>query len=85
MNRIDEHDLLALGYGIRVFKWDDGNVSGIGVQFENAWVKDGIFASGTFGRGNNFYDALNDYYQQIKGKTLLIGLDPETRSEVKVI
>lgn len=86
MNIINENDLLVIdGHHLDVWKWFDGKNSGLGVQYQGAYVKDGIIISSTFGRGQTFNEAINDYYRQIKGKTLVFNPDKENRCEVRVI
>ena len=60
--------LLNTEYSLVVFKMVNGK---IGVHFENCEVKDGCFLIGTFGRGNTFEEACENYLEQIQGKTLV--------------
>ena len=46
----------------------------IGVHFENCEVKDGYFLIGTFGRGNTFEEACEDYLERIQGQTLVFNI-----------
>lgn len=41
------------------------------VTFHGGWVKDGIFLSGTSGKGKTFSEACEDYLKKIRGKTLV--------------
>lgn len=56
---------------LTVFKMINGK---IGVHFENCEVKDGCFLIGTFGRGNTFEEACENYLEQIQGKTLVFNI-----------
>ena len=60
--------LLNTENSLVVFKMINGK---IGVHFENCEVKDGCFLIGTFGRGNTFEEACENYLEQIQGKTLV--------------
>ena len=62
--------LLNTGYHLEVFKWDTGREIGIGVNFQNSEIKDGMFLVGEYGRGQTFEEACENYIRQISGKTL---------------
>ena len=82
MHMINEHDLLAaVGYKLEV--WKIG--TSINVMYKDSEMKDGIMLRGVFGRGSSFRDAINDYYRQIKGKTLVFNAMSDNRYEVCVI
>jgi hypothetical protein len=59
----------------------DGDIC---VQYRNAYVKDGIFLAGVFGRGQDFESACTDYLSQIRGKTLVFEIFGQ-RKEVTVL
>lgn len=58
---------------------------GIAVSYTNAEVKDGYFLIGTFGVGNTFEDACEDYISKVRGKTLVFGACTKNRKEVRVL
>lgn len=55
----------------------------IAVTFQGSWVKDGLFLSGTSGRGKTFSEACEDYLKKIRGKTLVF--NPNRDCEEKII
>lgn len=60
--------LLRTGNRLEVFEIINGK---IGVHFQNCEVRDGCFLVGSFGRGNTFEEACEDYINEIQGKTLV--------------
>ena len=55
------------------------------VHYERCDVKDGCFLIGTYGTGNNFEEACEDYLTKISGKTLVFNAESSNREEVKVL
>lgn len=56
------------------------------VNYEDAWISDGVTLIDTFGRGNDFESACDDYLNQIRGKKLVFdGLNHSQRKEVTVL
>lgn len=77
--------LINTGYHLDVFKWENGTETGIGVSFDHAEVKKGTFLVGTFGSGQTFEEACEDYIRQISGKTLVFHEYTDHRKEVMFI
>lgn len=77
--------LLNTGYHLDVFRWENYNESGIGVHFQDCETKDGIFLVGTFGRGQTFEEACEDYVHKISGKTIVFHAYTDSRKEVVFI
>ena len=62
------------------------NINGkVYVHYENCDVKDGCFLIGTYGTGNNFEEACDDYLNKISGKTIVFNALSSDREEVKVL
>ena len=74
--------LINTGYHLDVFRWENGNKTGVGVSFNHAEVKKGTFLVGTFGSGQTFEEACEDYIRQISGKTLVFHAYTDRRTEV---
>ena len=53
------------------------------VSYENCWAKDGIFLFATYGRGDTFEEACEDYLSKIKGRTLVF-YEGSSRREITV-
>ena len=83
MNIISEHDLLV-GDGQMLEVWRVGRDGDFCVSYANCEIKEGIMLVGRFGRGKSFSEAINDYYKQIKGKTLVFNAS-SARFEVRMI
>ena len=81
----DLERLLNTGKHLDVFRWENHNESGIGVHFQDCETKDRIFLVGTFGRGQTFEEACEDYIRQISGKTLVFHAYSDHRTEVMFI
>ena len=77
--------LLNTGYHLDVFQWNDGKETGIGVHFQDCETKDGMFLVGTFGSGQTFEEACENYIRQISGKTLVFHAYTDRRTEVTFI
>lgn len=77
--------LLNTGKHLDVFRWDNHNESGIGVHFQDCETKDGMFLVSTFGRGQTFEEACEDYIRQISGKTLVFHAYTDHRTEATFI
>lgn len=60
--------LLNTGYHLNVYKMINGKMV---VRFAGCEVKDGYFLITTFGSGNTFEEACEDYIKEIQGKTLV--------------
>ena len=88
MNIIDEHDLLVLD-SLHLDVWKCGmseSNSCIAVCYHGAEILDGNFLRAGFGRGNSIDEAMNDYYRQIKGKTLVVkAFSDSDRKEYRVL
>lgn len=67
---------------IRVGKNINGKVY---VRYERCDVKDGRFFIGTYGTGNNFEEACEDYLNKISGKTIVFNALSSNSEEVKVL
>ena len=62
------------------------NINGkVYVHQERCDVKDGCFLIGTYGTGNNFEEACEDYLSKISGKTIVFDAESRNREEVKVL
>ena len=62
------------------------NINGkVYVHYESCDVKDGCFLIGTYGTGNNFEEACEDYLNKISGKTIVFNAESSNREEVKVL
>jgi len=79
--QITEHDLLCGNCRLEVWKVGDD----ICVNYAGTETKDDSMHRSDFGRGNTFNEALNDYYQQIRGQTLVFNATQNNRKEVRVI
>ena len=77
--------LINTGYHLDVFKWDNGVNTGIGVSFDRAEVKEGIFLASPFGSGATLEEACEDYIRQISGKTTVFHAYTNSRKEVVFI
>lgn len=77
--------LIKTGKHLDVFMWNDGDRTGIGVNFQNCDIKDGDLLIDKFGRGITLNDACEDYIRIITGKTLVFDGCTEKRKEVLVI
>lgn len=74
--------LLNTDYHLDVFQWNNGRERGISVHFQDAEIKDGMFLVGTFGSGQTFEEACEDYIRQISGKTLVFHAYTDHRKEI---
>lgn len=62
------------------------NINGkVYVRYERCDVKDGCFLIGTYGTGNSFEEACDDYLDKISGKTIVFNAESSNREEVKVL
>ena len=62
------------------------NINGkVYVRYECCDVKDGCFLIGTYGTGNSFEEACEDYLKKISGKTIVFNAESSNREEVKVL
>lgn len=62
------------------------NINGkVYVHYERCDVKDGCFLIGTYGTGNNFEEACEDYLNKISGKTIVFNAESSNREEVKAL
>lgn len=62
------------------------NINGkVYVHYERCYVKDWCFLIGSYGTGNNFEEACEDYLSKIKGKTIVFNAESSNREEVKVL
>ena len=77
--------LIDTGYHLDVFKWDNGVNTGVGVSFDRAEVKDGMFLTSTFGSGTTLEEACEDYIRSLSGKTVVFNAYADNRKEVLVI
>jgi hypothetical protein len=73
--------LLSLDEHLEVFK----NSRGICVEYKNAEIKDGYFLVSTFGVGEDFEAACDDYLRKIRGKKLVFNACTSYRKEVTVL
>ncbi len=73
--------LLSLDEHLEVFK----NSMGICVEYKNSEVKDGYFLVSTYGIGEDFETACDDYLNKIRGKKLVFNACSSSRKEVTVI
>lgn len=73
--------LLSLDEHLEVFK----NSSGVCVEYKNSEIKDGYFLVSTFGVGEDFETACDDYLNKIRGKKLVFNACTKYRKEVTVI
>ena len=56
------------------------------VDYEDAWISDGITLQGAFGIGPDFESACDDYLNKIRGKKLIFdGPNHAQRKEVTVL
>lgn len=67
---------------LAVFRGLDGIIC---VEYEGAWISDGVALIGTFGRGRTFEEACEDYLAKISGKKLVFGRTDGEREEVVVL
>lgn len=74
--------LLSLGKRLDVWKVPSGKVA---VSYQKCEVKDGYFLCGTYGTGETFDDACEDYIKQIRGKTLVFQAYTDKREEIRVL
>ena len=62
------------------------NINGkVYVHYERCDVKDWCFLIGTYGTGNSFEEACEDYLNKISGKTIVFDAESRNREEVKVL
>lgn len=62
------------------------NIKGkVYVHYERCDVKDGCFLIGSYGIGNSFEEACEDYLNKISGKTVVFNAESSNREEVKVL
>ena len=62
------------------------NINGkVYVHYECCDVKDGCFLIGTYGTGNTFEEACEDYLNKISGKTIVFNAESSNLEEVKVL
>ena len=54
----------------------------IAVHFESAYVKDGCFLCGEFGRGDTVEEAAADYIKKLEGKTIVVEPSSKNRREI---
>lgn len=81
INAVDA--LLSLcGHHLEVFRLPGGS---IGVKYEDAEMKDGIFLIGGYGVGKTFDTACDDYLNKLRGKTLVFNAAASNRKEVTVL
>ena len=73
--------LLRIDESLSVFKDLNGKIC---VCYERGYIKEDIFLIGAVGRGKNFAEAVMDYCNQIRGKTLIFDVNGE-RKEVIVL
>lgn len=74
--------LFSLGKSLTTRKIHDGKVI---VHYENCEVKKGIFLEGTFGVGENFEQACEDYLEKLHGQTLVFNAMTKSREEIRVL
>lgn len=55
------------------------------VHYERCDIKDGCFLIGSYGTGNSFEEACEDYLNKISGKTIVFNAESSNREEVKVL
>ena len=82
--RVDIVDRLLSLQGEQLEVWKTDNVT-ICISYAHCDVKDGYFLISEFGSGTTFYDACEDYYKKICGKTLVFNACTKHRKEVKVL
>lgn len=70
------------GRHLEVFRLPNGS---IGVKYEDAEIKDGIFLIGEYGVGQTFDTACDDYLNKLRGKTLIFDAAASNRKEVTVL
>lgn len=74
--------LLSLEEWLEVWKVSSGEIA---VAYKNCDVKDGQFLIGTYGTGQTFTEACENYLGQIHGKTLVFNAYSCRRKEVRVL
>lgn len=84
MKEINELDMLCEDLELSVWKCLNGTES-ICVEYKGAEVKSGSLLSSAYGSGRTFQEALNDYYEKIKGKTLVFDAYGKNRKEIIII
>ena len=67
---------------LAVYRVADGM---IGVEYEGAWISDGVTLTGTCGRGRTFEEACANYLAMISGKKLVFERTGGKREEVIVL
>lgn len=62
------------------------NINGkVYVHYDRCDVKEGCFLIGTYGTGNSFEEACEDYLDKISGRTIVFNAESSNREEVKVL
>lgn len=82
--RMDVVDRLLSLQGEQLEVWKTDNTT-LCVSYAHCDVKDGYLLISEFGSGTTFYDACEDYYKKICGKTLVFNACTKHRKEVKVL
>lgn len=67
---------------ISVFKGADGMIC---VEYDGAWISDGVTLTGTCGRGRTLEEACDNYLAKISGKKLVFERLNGERREVIVL
>ena len=70
------------GHRLEVWKTTLGSIA---VAYANCEIKDGSFLVGIFGTGYTFYEAVDDYFNNINGKTLVFNACSSNRKEIQVL
>lgn len=76
--------LINAEFSLKVFRLYNEKKASICVCFYNCEIKDGYFLKTSFGIGDTFEDACEDYLAQIQGKTLVFDAYGNRR-EVEII
>ena len=79
MNAVDR--LLSLSFADLVVSKTYGKIT---VHYQSAYIKDDGLLIGTFGTGDTFEEASENYLQKISGKTLVFDF-PNRKKEVIVL
>ena len=79
---MNAQDLLSLGKMMQVRRVPDGKIT---VSYQRCEVKDGHFLRGTYGIGETFQEACEDYFSQLHGKTLVFNAYTSSREEIRVL
>lgn len=67
---------------LSVFRASDGMIC---VEYDGAWISDGVTLTGTCGRGRTFEEACDNYLSKISGNKLVFERIDGEREEVIVL